>query len=96
MLDEEKLKNKAEILLNAIKGKQYLKETKEYTELCSNLSIVYEMAININDISLKNSALDALISMCRDLTKCLNSYSEVLDQTIDLLVEMSGTIIDNE
>lgn len=96
MLDEEKLKNKAEILLNAIKGKQCLKETKEYTELCSNLSIVYEMAININDISLKNSALDALISMCRDLTKCLNSYSEVLDQTIDLLVEMSGTIIDNE
>ena len=28
MLDEEKLKNKAEILLNAIKGKQCLKETK--------------------------------------------------------------------
>lgn len=96
MLDEEKLKNKAEILLNAIKGKQYLKETKEHTKLCSDLSAVYETAINVNDALLKNLALDALISMCRDLTKCLNTYSEVLDQIIDLLVEISGNLIDNE
>lgn len=96
MLDEEKLKNKAEILLNAIKGKQYLKETKEYTKLCSNLSIVYETAISSNDITLKNLALDALVSMCRDLTKLSNAYSETLDQIIDLLVEISGNLIDNE
>lgn len=96
MLDEEKFKNKAEILLNAIKGKQHLKETKEYTKLCSNLSIVYETAISSNDITLKNLALDALASMCRDLTNISNAYSETLDQTIDLLVEISGNLIDNE
>ena len=96
MLDEEKFKNKAEILLNAIKGKQLLKETKEYTKLCSNLSIVYETAISSNDITLKNLALDALVSICRDLANISNDYSEALDQTIDLLVEISGNLIDNE
>ena len=88
MTDNEKLKHKAEVLYNTIRGKQSLTETKEYVDFCSATLEVYKMSLEINDVDLKNLALNSTISTCSNLIEIIKSYSKTIDEIIDILVDI--------
>ena len=91
---ENKNKEKAEILLSALQGKQSISEQKAYIDFCQSALNTYKGSMKFDDIKLKNMALDSAISIAEDLIRLLKSSLETHEQTIVLLVELSGKIID--
>lgn len=89
-----KNKDKAEILLSALQGKQSISEQKAYISFCQSALNTYKNSLNFDDIKLKNMALDAAISIAEDLIELLNSNLENNSKTIDSLVELSGQMIE--
>ena len=96
MDNNENIKSKAAVLLDALQAKQNLINTREYIKWVESTLPTYRLAIKSYDLTAKNLALDALLTVVPDLLTIIKTQSEVLDETINIMAELYGGLSNNE
>lgn len=90
MENNENLKAKAAVLLDALEAKQNLINTREYVKWVESTLPTYRLAIKSYDLTAKNLALDALLTVVPDLLTIIKTQSEALNAAIDAMAELYG------
>ena len=96
MENNENLKAKAAVLLDALEAKQNLINTQEYVRYIESVLPTYKKTFKIYDMTAKNLALDGLLSMVPDLLTIIKAQSEALDEAINIMAELYGEISNND
>lgn len=96
MENNENLKAKAAILLDVLKAKQNIVDTQEYVKWVESTLSVYKTAFKSYDLTAKNLALDALLTVVPDLLTIIKAQSEALDETINIMAELYGDLSNND
>ena len=90
MENNETLKANAAVLLDALKAKQNLINTREYVKWVESTLPTYRLAIRSYDLTAKNLALDVLLTVVPDLLTIIKTQSEALNAAIDAMAELYG------
>lgn len=90
MENNENMKTKAAVLLDALQAKQNLINTQEYVKWVESTLPTYRLAIKSYDLTAKNLALDALLTVVPDLLTIIKTQSEALNAAIDAMAELYG------
>ena len=90
MENNENLKAKAAVLLDALEAKQNIIDTQEYVKWVESTLPTYRLAIKPYDLTAKNVALDALLTVVPDLLTIIKTQSEALNAAIDAMAELYG------
>ena len=96
MENNENLKAKAAVLLDALKAKQNIIDTQEYVKWVESTLPTYKLAIRSYDFTAKNLALDALLTVVPDLLTIIKTQSEALDAAIDAMTELYGNLSNDD
>ena len=96
MENNENMKAKAAVLLDALQAKQNLINTREYVKWVKSTLPTYKLAIRSYDFKAKNLALDALLTVVPDLLTIINAQSEALDESINIMAELYGDLSNND
>lgn len=96
MENNENMKAKAEVLLDALQAKQNLINTREYVKFVESTLPTYRLAIRSYDFKAKTLALDALLTVVPDLLTIIKAQSEALDETINIMAELYGDLSNND
>ena len=96
MENNENMKAKASVLLDALKAKQNIINTQEYVKFVESTLPTYRLAIRSYDLTAKNLALDALLTVVPDLLTIIKVQSEALDETINIMAELYGDLSNND
>lgn len=96
MENNENIKAKAAVLLDALEAKQNIINTREYVKWVESTLPTYRLAIKSYDLTAKNLALDALLTVVPDLLTIIKAQSEALDETINIMAELYGDLSNND
>lgn len=96
MENNENLKAKAAVLLDALEAKQNIVDTQEYVKWVESALPTYRLAIKPYDLTVKNFALDALLTVVPDLLTIIKAQTEALDETINIMAELYGDLSDHD
>lgn len=95
MENNENMKAKAAVLLDALRAKQNLINTREYVEWVESTLPTYRLAIESYDLTAKSLAIDALLAVVPDLLTIIKAQSEALDETINIMAKLYGELSNN-
>lgn len=95
MENNENMKAKAAVLLDALQAKQNLINTREYVKWVESTLPTYRLAIRSYDFK-ANLALDALLTVVPDLLTIIKAQSEALDETINIMAKLYGDLSNND
>ena len=84
------------MLLDALEAKQNIVDTQEYVKWVESTLSTYKLAIRSYDLTAKNLALDALLTVVPDLLTIIKAQSEALDETINIMAELYGDLSNND
>ena len=96
-MNDEKNKAKAEILINALKGKNQLKEIEDFCNLVENpdtlrgIKVIKFMGSTYD----KSCAIDYLLETRDQLVSIIRDFIESYNYVIDFMSEMSANAINN-